>query len=93
MLDKESPASFPVVGGMRDCSQSLQGKGHHLVLKGASLGFSRVVVVSLGFHLSCDRDLREALILPQGSQVSFQVVKGSAELLLSHCRGIEPHLA
>ena len=77
----------------RNCSQSLQGKGHHLVLKGASLGFSRVVVVSLGFLLSCDRDLREALILPQGSQVSFQVVKGSAELLLSHCRGIEPHLA
>ena len=31
-------------------------------------------------------------MLPQESQVSFQVARGSAGLLSSHCRGIKPHL-
>ena len=48
---------------------------------------------SLKFHLTCDWDLREPLELPLGIQVTFQVVRGSTGLLLSHCKGIGPHLA
>ena len=55
-------------------------------------GFSRVAAESLGFLLSCDRDLREPLMLPQGSQASFQVSRGTSGFLLSRCRGIGPHL-
>ena len=47
---------------------------------------------SLGFLLSCDGDLREPLILPQGSQVSFRDARGSVGLFSSRCRGIGPHL-
>ena len=41
---------------------------------------------------SCDGNLREALELPQGSQVSFPIARGIAGLFLNHCRGIGPHL-
>ena len=41
---------------------------------------------------SCDNNLREALELPQGSQVSFPIARGIAGLFLNHCRGIGPHL-
>ena len=55
-------------------------------------GFSRVAAESLGFLLSCDRDLREPLMLPQGSQASYRVARGISEFISSHCRGIGPHL-
>ena len=31
-------------------------------------------------------------MLPQGSQASFQVSRGNTGFLLSHCRGLGPHL-
>ena len=48
---------------------------------------------NLGFLSSCDGDLSEPNVLPDGSQVSFQVGKGSAGLLSSHYRRIDLHLA
>ena len=71
----------------------LLGKGPYLALRQESSGFSHVAVGSLGFLSSCDRDLRERFVLPQGSQVSFGVLRVRAGLLSSYCRRIRPHLA
>ena len=63
------PFEFPEVS--QYCSRAAAGeKG--VILRwegGGSRGFSRVVAGSLGFLLNCDGDgdLREPLILPQGS--------------------------
>ena len=46
--------------------------------------------VAEGF-LNYDGELREPLMLPQGSQVSIRVARGSWGLLLSHCRANRPH--
>ena len=46
-------------------------KWPHLVLRGESPGFSRVVAGNLGFLLDYDRDLRDLLVLPQESQVTM----------------------
>ena len=46
----------------------------------------------MGFLSSCNWYLREPLMLPQGSQVPYGVAWGSAGVLLTHCRGIGPHL-
>ena len=54
--------------------------------------FSLVAAGSLGFLLSCDGDLREPLVLPQGIQASYQVARGISELISRCCRGIGPHL-
>ena len=66
--------------------------GPRLALRGESCGFSHVAARSLGFLLSCDGDFRELLVLPQGIQVSFLVVSRCTGVLLSHLRGIRPHL-
>ena len=93
-MHKGSQVSFAVsIGNSGWLSRSCRGKWPHLGLMGKSCGFSRVVVGSLVFLLSCDRDLREPHVLPQESQVSFRVVRGSTGFLLSNCRGIRPHLA
>ena len=68
------------------------GKGPHLALRGESRGFPRGLAGSLGFLLICDVDLRVPLILPQRSQVSFQVVTGTTGFHTSHCRGNRPCL-
>ena len=85
--------SFRVARGnegllLRHCREKLP----HLVFRGESRGFSRVVVRNLAFFSSCDRDIREHLLLPQGNQVSFRVAMGIAGLHSSHCRDIGPHL-
>ena len=67
-------------------------KGPHLMWREESCGFSRGLAGSLGFHSSCDGDLRVPLLLPQGSQVSFRVVTGTSGFLTSHFRGNRPHL-
>ena len=74
-----------------------RGKGPDLALRVESRAFSQVEAGSLPFHSSCDRDFREPLILPQGSQVSFQGASGIsawAQLLLGIWNlpgpGIEP---
>ena len=41
---------------------------------------------------SCDGDLIEPVVLPQGSQVSFQIARWYVGELSSHCRGIPPLL-
>ena len=51
-----------------------------------------LIVGNSGFLSSCDRDLREPLILPQGSQASFQVARGTTGFFSSGCWGIWPHL-
>ena len=43
--------------------------------------------------MSCDWDLREPLVLSQGSQALFQVAGGTSGYILSHCSEIGPHLA
>ena len=58
-----------------------------------SRGFSRVAAGSVGFLSSYNGELREPLVLPQGSPVSIRVVRGSAGLLSSHGRGIRPQFA
>ena len=45
------------------------------------------------FLSSCDGELRESLVLPQESQISFQVVSRSMILFSSHCRKFVPHLS
>ena len=65
----------------------------NLTLRGKSRGFSLVVAGSLGFFSSCDGELREPLMLPQGSQVSIRVARASAGVLWSHIRGIRPQFA
>ena len=64
------------------------GKGPHLEMTGEPRGFSRVAA---GF-LNYDRELREPLLLPQGSPISIQVARGSWGLHSSHCRANKPHL-
>jgi len=62
----------------------------HLV--GESLDVSREEAGSILFLLSCNRELRETLMLPQGSQTSLQVARGTMVFLSCHCRVIGPHL-
>ena len=47
----------------------------------------------LGIPLQVPKELREPLVLPQGSQVSIQVVRASAGFIWSHDRGIGPQSA
>ena len=47
---------------------------------------------SFGFISGCDGNLREPLMLPQGSQTCFQVARGTSGFFSSCHRGIGPHL-
>ena len=73
--------------------EALQGKRALSRIEAESRGLSLVLAGSLGSLSSCQEDLREPLVLPRGSQVSFPVVRESAGLLSSHCRGIRPQFA
>ena len=42
--------------------------------------------------VSANVELREPCMLPQGSQASFQVERGTSRFPLSRCMGIGPHL-
>ena len=68
---------------LRSCS----GKGPHLAMTGEPRGFSRVGAGFSGY----DGELREPLVLPQGSPISIGVARGSWGLLSSHCRANRPH--
>ena len=93
MLALGSQDSFQVLRGISGfLRRSCIGTRPHYALSGNTWFFSSYGS-KLGVLLkSCDGDLREALILPQGSQVSFHVARGSAGLLSRHCRGIGSHL-
>ena len=93
-IHKGIQASFQVSRGKsRLLLWHCWGKGPLLTLRQESCGFSQVPAGSLGSLSNFDGDIRESLVLPQGSQVSFRVVSGNVGLLSSHCRGIWPHLA
>ena len=74
-------------------SRCCRRQGPHLALTGESLGLSRVAAGGLRFLSRYHEELREPLVLPQGSQVSIQVARASAGVLWSHGRGIRPQFA
>ena len=65
--------------------EALLWKKASYCLRGVSRCLSQVAAGSLGFLSSCDRDLRDPLLLPRGNQASFQAARGhigiSLELL------------
>ena len=80
--------------GTRDCSLGPAGKeGPHLTKTGESRGFSWVVAGSLGFLSSYDGELKEPLVLPQGSPVSNRVARRSAGMGSNHSRAIRPQFS
>ena len=90
-LPKGSQASCGVLREDSISSLSSAGKeGPHLVMKGESRSLLLAAGQHVGFLSSYDRELRELLVLPQGSPVSIRVARGSVALLSSHSRGIVP---
>ena len=88
---KGSQASCGVLREDSISSLSSAGKeGPHLVMKGESRSLLLAAGQHVGFLSSYDRELRELLVLPQGSPVSIRVARGSVALLSSHSRGIVP---
>ena len=69
-------------------SRRCSGKGPHLAMTGEPLGFSRVAAE----YSTSNRELREHVVLPQGSPISIRVARGSWGLLSSRCRAKIPHL-
>ena len=67
-------------------SRCFRRKGPHLALTGASRGLSCVVAGGLRFLSSYYGELREPLLLPQGSQFSIRVARASVGVLWSHSR-------
>ena len=68
----------------------LQEKMSSTCVDGASRGLSRVVAGGLRFLSRYHGELREPLVLPQGSQVSIPVESASMGVLWIHGRGIRP---
>ena len=93
---KGSQASYGVLRGNSGLLSRLCRKrraSSHDDNDGGMPWFSRVVAGSLAFLSSYDGELREPLVLSQGSPVSIRVARGSVGLLLSHGRGIGPQFA
>ena len=74
-------------------SSRFRRKGPHLTLTGESRGLSRVAAGDLGFLCRYHREIRELLVLPQGSQVSIRVARASTGVLWSQGRLIKPQFA
>ena len=74
-------------------SRCCRRKGPHLALMGASPGLSRVAAGGLRSLSRYHGELREPLVLPQGSQVSIHLLKVNARVFWSHGRGIRPQFA
>ena len=90
---KRSQAPFWVVRGNSGLlSSRCRGIGPHPTLRDEFGGFSQFGTGSSGFISSCDGDLKEPLVLPQGSQTSFQVARGNLGFLLSCCKGIRSQI-
>ena len=71
-LHKGSQALLPSFEReLRIVSRHCRGTGPPLTLRGESGVVSPVVAGRFGFHSSCDRDLGEPLMVPQGCQDSF----------------------
>ena len=73
-------------------SSRLSGKGSHLTLRGEYTGCTRIGAGNLGFLYSCNRDLRDPIMLSQESPVSMRVARGLSEFLSSRCRGPGPNI-
>ena len=90
-MHEGSQASSRVLRGNSGLlSRCCRRKGPHLALMGESRGLSQVAAGGLGFLSRYHGELRQPLVLPQGSQVSFQVARVSTGVLWSHGRGIRP---
>ena len=76
-------------GNVGFLSRCCSGKGPHFAMRGEPRDISRVLA---GFW-SYDGELREPLVLPQGSPISIRVVRGSWGLLLHDCRANRSHLS
>ena len=68
--------------------ESLQGNQASSCIEGGIWCFLLSCGGKPGFLSTCSRDLREPLVLPQGSQASLRVARGNSGSLASHCRGI-----
>ena len=78
-----------------ECSialESLEGNHASAHTEGVVSMFFLSCSGKIWFHSSCEGDIKEPLMLPQGSQASFQVALGGSGFLSSCCRGIGPHL-
>ena len=79
-MHEGSQASSRVLRGNSGLhSRCCRRKGPHLALTGESPGLSQVAAGGLGFLCRYHRELREPLVLPQGSQVSIQVARPAQE--------------
>ena len=89
-MEKGSQASFRVaMGNLGFLSSRCTGIGPYLELRPETRGSSRVAMGISGLPLSCHWDLRESFWLPQGSQASFLVLRGTSVVRV---RRIGPHL-
>ena len=89
-----SQASSQVLSGNSGLhSRRCKRKGPHLALIWESCGLSQVAAGGLGFLCRYHREIREPLVLPQGSQISIRVARASAGVAWFHGRGIRPQFA
>ena len=87
-LEKGVKHPFEFPEGTWFCSRGIAGGWGSSCFDGQSHGFSRIMAGSLGFLSSWEWELREPLVLPQGSQAPFQVATVTSGFLSSHCNGI-----
>ena len=91
VLPKGSQAPFRVVRGnlglISNCFRGIQTQ-----VRWETWNSSRIATGILGFLSSCNGDVSEPLVLPQGSQASFGVSRGTSGFLSSCCQGMRPHL-
>ena len=83
--------SSTVLNFKRECGISLE----RLQREGASfrdVGGTSLFFLSCGGILWYDRELREPLVLAQGSPISSRVARENWGLLSSHCRANRPHV-
>ena len=90
---KGNQASFHVAGGTQDSSWVTAGESGLIYDWGRKSGFlSRCGGYLCGYLSNWTWNVRETVELPFGSQDSFCAARGNSGFLLSHCRGIGPHL-
>ena len=73
-------------------SQHLRGKGPHLLLKGESPGFSRVVAANTASLSYYNGNITDPLVGAQECPVSMRVARGLSGFLCSRCQSRGPHL-
>ena len=92
VLPQGIPVPIPLAGERGIALQSWRGNRASICAEG---GISRSFLIcgrKLWVPSSCDGDLRELLMVPMGSQESFQVVRSLSGFLWGWCNGRGPHL-